>query len=385
MSGKKLSLFVFIDAFGWEVYQRNRFFLQGLVRDSKKLETILGYSSACDPSIITGRLPGEHRMWSSFFYSPKTCPYRWLKWLQFLPDSIFSRGRVRHWMSKLIKKIHGFTGYFMLYSVPFKYLPLFDYSETRSIWREGVLKGTTVFNLLDKAGLPYFVHQSGTSDAVRLEMLKGRLARAEIPFAYVSLGRLDALMHKVGNQGAEVTELIHWYDVQLRSLLATAEAAYGEVSWFVFTDHGMHNTTGGYDLAADVERLGLRYGRDYVAFYDATMVRVWFLNDTAREQITHLLSSHPRGRILPDAELKSLGVYFEDHMYGDLVFLMHSATQIVPSFMGNKRVAGLHGFHPGDADSFATLLSNRAIPDEVRRIHQIHDLMLREMPELTRV
>jgi hypothetical protein len=72
-------------------------------------------------------------------------------------------------------------------------------------------------------------------------------------------------------------------------------------------------------------------------------------------------------------------------MYGDLVFLMHSATQIVPSFMGNKRVAGLHGFHPGDADSFATLLSNRAIPDEVRRIHQIHDLMLREMPELTRV
>jgi hypothetical protein len=53
--------------------------------------------------------------------------------------------------------------------------------------------------------------------------------------------------------------------------------------------------------------------------------------------------------------------------------------------MGNKRVAGLHGFHPGDADSFATLLSNRAIPDEVRRIHQIHDLMLREMPELTRV
>ncbi|MEI8139612.1 MAG: alkaline phosphatase family protein [bacterium] len=384
MNHKKLALFIFIDAFGWEVYQRNRFFLQGLVKDSKKLETILGYSSACDPSIISGLLPSEHRMWSSFFYSPKTCPYRWLRWLQILPDSIFSRGRVRHWMSKLIKKLHGFTGYFMLYSVPFKYLPLFDYSETRSIWREGVLKGTTVFNRLDKAGLPYFVHRSGTSDEARFSQLKGMLAGAEIPFAYVSLGKLDALMHKVGNQGEGVTELIRWYDTKVRELIVTAEASYQEVSWYVFTDHGMHNTTGEYDLARDVERLELRYGKDYVAFYDATMARVWFLNDLARVKITALLSSHSQGRIMPDEELKSLGVYFEDHLYGDLVFLMNSSLQIVPSFMGNKRVAGLHGFHPKDADSFATLLSNRSIPEEVRRIHHIHSLMMREIPELTR-
>jgi predicted AlkP superfamily pyrophosphatase or phosphodiesterase len=385
MNGKKLALFVFIDAFGWEVYQRNRFFLDGLVKDSKKLETILGYSSACDPSIITGLLPCEHRMWSSFFYSPTTCPYRWLRWLRILPDSIFSRGRVRHWMSKLIKKLHGFTGYFMLYSVPFKYLPLFDYSETRSIWREGVLRGTTVFNRLDKAGLPYFVHQSGTSDEMRLGQLKSQLARAEVTFAYVSLGRLDALMHKDGNQGKTVTELIKWYDAQVRELIATAGAAYQDVSWYVFTDHGMHNTTGEYDLARDVERLGLEYGKDYVAFYDATMARVWFLNDAAREKITALLAGHAQGRILPDEELKQLGVYFEDHIYGDLVFLMNSALQIVPSFMGNKRVAGLHGFHPKDADSYAMLLSNRPLPANVSRIHQIHDLMVREVPELSPV
>ncbi len=70
-------------------------------------------------------------------------------------------------------------------------------------------------------------------------------------------------------------------------------------------------------------------------------------------------------------------------MYGDLVFLMNTAIQIVPSFMGNKRVAGLHGFHPKDADSYAMLLSNRPIPESVTRIHRIHDLMVRDLPELT--
>jgi hypothetical protein len=374
-----VALFFFIDAFGWEVYQRNRFFLDGLVKDAKKLETILGYSSACDPSIISGLLPSEHRMWSSFYYSPKTCPYRWLRFLRFLPAAIFDRGRVRYWMSQWIKRLHGFTGYFMIYSVPFRLLPYFDYSEKRSIWREGLLRGATIFNRMDAKGIPYYVHASGTSDEARLTALRGELERGAIAFAYVSLGRLDALMHRVGNAGPEVTELLRWYDRQIRSAIAAAESSYEQVSWYVFTDHGMHNTTGSHDLIADVERLGLEYGKDYVAFYDATMGRFWTLTDRARAALAGLLSKHPHGRLIPDDELKALGVYFEDHMYGDLIFLMSSGVQIVPSYMGGVRMPGLHGFHPQDADSYASMLSNRSLPDSLRRINQIYGLMEREL------
>ncbi len=382
MKKPRVALFLFIDAFGWEVYQRNRFFLDGLVRDSKRLETILGYSSACDPSIISGLLPNQHGMWSSFFYAPRTCPYRWLRHLRWLPDSIFSRGRVRYWMSQWIKKLHGFTGYFMIYNVPFKYLPYFDYSEKRSIWREGLLHGSTIFNQLDAQGIPYCVHKSGTSDAERFAALRGELQRGAIDFAYVSLGRLDALMHKVGNTGPQVTELVQWYDRQVRETLATAEAAYEEVSWYVFTDHGMHNTTGGYNLIADVEKLGLTYGKDYVAFYDATMGRFWTLTEPARAALTGLLATHSQGRLLPDDELRELGVYFADRQYGDLIFLMNSAVQIVPSYMGNSRMPGIHGFHPHDADSCASMLSNRPLPESLRRIHEIYGLMRREVPAL---
>ena len=374
----RLSLFVFIDAFGWEVYQRYRFFLEDLRRDAKRLDTIFGYSSACDPSIITGVTPSEHRMWSSFYYAPGTCPYRWLRFLSFLPDAIFSRGRVRYWMSNLIKRIHGFTGYFMLYSVPFRLLPLFEYAEKRSIWKEGVVRGTTIFQRLAKAGIPYYVHDSGTSDDAKLAKLRGRIERQEIDFAYVSLGKLDALMHRVGNEGPEVTDLVRWYDARVRELLDAAAGRYREVAWYVFTDHGMHNTTAEYDLISDVEALGLKFGRDYVAFYDATMARFWFLTDGARRTIREALAKHPKGRIVPDDELRALGVFFEDHQYGELVFLMNSAIQLVPSFMGAKGVKGLHGFHPADADSSASLISNRPLPADVTAIHHIYRLMLRE-------
>ena len=370
-----IGLFFFIDAFGWEVYQRNRFFLADLVREARPLDTILGYSSACDPSIISGRLPSGHRMWSSFYYSPATCPYRWLRHLGMLPQSIFNRGRVRYWLSRCIKRLHGFTGYFMIYNVPFRLLPFFDYSEKRSIWREGLLRGRTIFNRLDEQHRPYYVHTGGTSDPRRFQDLRGLLQKGAVDFAYVSLGRLDALMHRIGNSGEEVTGLLRWYDARIRETIAAAEASYERVSWYVFTDHGMHNTTAGYDLIADVERLGLEFGKDYAAFYDATMGRFWALNDRARSALTGLLGAHPQGRLLPDDELKSLGVYFEDHMYGDLIFLMNSGVQIVPSFMGSSRMPGLHGFHPRDADSRASILSNRPLPDSLRRIEGIHGLM----------
>lgn len=62
---KTLGLFVFIDGFGWEVLRRHPEFLAGLAPERKSLETILGYSSACDPSIISGITPSGHKLWSS--------------------------------------------------------------------------------------------------------------------------------------------------------------------------------------------------------------------------------------------------------------------------------------------------------------------------------
>lgn len=377
---EKLSLFVFIDAFGQEVSQRHSGFLKGWVRDSKPLETILGYSSACDPSIISGLTPGEHGLWSSFYYDPAGSPFKWTRPLRLLPDTIFRRGRVRNLLSKWIKKRCGFTGYFQLYAVPFEHLHLFNYAEQKRIWEPGGLPhGKTIFDRLTEEGIPYYVHDSDVGDDIRCERLMADIQNQRIDFAYCSLGRLDALMHSVGNDHPDIGKLMEWYDDKIRALLDAAAENYHDVSWYVFTDHGMHNVTETYDLIADIEALGLEWNKDYIAFYDSTMARFWFLEDKARAPIANCLENHPKGRVLSDQELKEYGTYFDDHQYGEVIFLMNSGTQIVPSFMGAKACSGMHGFDPADPDSLASISSNHPIPDAITKIQHIHQLMLDEL------
>ncbi len=377
---KKLSLFLFIDALGWAVKQRHPGFLNDLIIDSKPLETILGYSGACDPSIISGLTPAEHGLWCSYYYDPENSPFKWTRKLSILPDAVFRRSRVRNQMSKWIKKRCGFTGYFQLYAVPFQHLPLFNYAEQKRIWEpEGLPFGTSIFDTLTKQEIPHYVHDSSLPDEQRIDRLMADIQNQRIDFAYCSLGRLDALMHAEGNDTPGIGNLLEWYDSRIQAVLDAADENYTEVSWYLFTDHGMHNVEETYDLKADIEALGLEWNHDYIAFYDSTMVRIWFLTDSAREVIVRLLSNHPKGTILSETELRTFGVFFKDGQYGDLVFLMNSGVQIVPSFMGAQPSRGMHGFHPTDPDSLAAISSNRPIPPPITKIQHIHQLMLHEL------
>jgi predicted AlkP superfamily pyrophosphatase or phosphodiesterase len=378
MKRRKISLFIFIDAFGWEVLKKHPGFLADLVRYRKSLKTIFGYSSACDPSIISGMLPSEHLHWSSFYYSPSTSPYKWVKWLSFLPSKIANRQRVRNILSRFIKKIHGFTGYFQIYTVPFKYLPFFDYAEKKRIWdKEGLLKGTTIFDRLIEHQIPYYVGDQD-SEQQQLDKVSKLLQSQSIDFAYLLLGKLDGLMHILGTRDPQVDQLIEKYDLEIRSLINIAEENYENVSWYIFSDHGMHNVQETFDLQAKIDSLGLTFGTDYAAMYDSTMARFWYLNEKARKAILDCLKEIDKGRILSDEELRQWGVFFPDHKYGETIFLMNPGVLIIPSFMGLKRIPGMHGYHPDEADSNAMICSNRPIPENVNRCDQIFSIMCRE-------
>lgn len=380
MTYRRLPLFIFIDAFGWEILQRHPDFLAGLAPHRRKLDTLLGYSSACDPSIISGRRPEEHRLWSSFYYAPETSPFRRLRLLRFLPPALMNRGRVRHALSRVIGKIHGFTGYFQIYNVPFDRLPWFDYAEKKRIWEPGGLPvGGSIFDRLHRAGIDHYVHDSALPDEKKLELLREKIRARSIGFAYISLGKLDALMHARGPHSPEVTDLVRWYDDQIRSLVELARAHYAEVPFYVFTDHGMHDVRETVDLQAEVAALGIAEPDDYVAFYDSTMARFWVRSERGREALASHLGGHSRGRLLTDPELKELGVFFPDRQYGDLIFLVRPHCLIVPSYMGAKKIAGMHGYHPESPDAAASMTSNRELPPELRRIEQIYSLMEREV------
>jgi hypothetical protein len=373
--GKHLTLCVFIDALGWEILQRHSF-LDDVLVHKQPLDTIFGYSSTCDPTILTGKLPREHGHFAFFAYDPEKSPFRWYRVFSILPRFLMERGRVRAKFSQLMKKVHGFTGYFQLYNMPFKTLHLFNYTEQKNIFERGGINGgqETIFDYLRDRNIPYCRSETYVEPDCVAEM-KAAVTQGEIAFGYLFFGRLDALAHQYGSTGAPVSEHIAWYEKAIREVYDAAMETYDSVHLYVFSDHGMTDIREVCDVMGRINALGLRFGEDYAAAYDSTMARFWFLKPGVREQIEAALQEESRGHIMSDAELEGYGCDFPGNTYGELFFLMNPGVLICPSHMGVKPLAGMHGFAPEHKDSTASLQANVALDPAPRRLEELYTLM----------
>lgn len=374
-----LPLYIFIDACGWEIIQDDTF-AQAWAPNRRRLASVFGYSSACIPSILSGNWPADHRNWCYFVYDPKNSPFKSLRPLRWLPRAVTSRRRFRRWLSKFIKGHLKFRGYFDLYNIPFQHISLFDFTEKKNPLEPGGMnRGPNIFDFLTLRDIPYHVSAPAKSEDENLRDLKAAIAREQIDFAFLYWPELDGLMHLAGNDSPEVSKKLRGYEQRLGPLVALAEQHYAEVRLYVFSDHGMANCDRRLDLKRAIDSLGLRLGQDYAVVYDSTMARFWFFSDSARTRITERLREIPEGRILPDAELEEMGTLFPDRYFGELIYLVEEGVLIVPSFMGERPIRAMHGYHPACPHSYAALLTNQAeIPTDVVAIPHLFRLMTRD-------
>lgn len=371
-----LPLFVFVDACGWEILRKDDF-ARNLAPHRRRLRSVFGYSSACIPSILSGRWPAETRNWSYFVYDPENSPFHSLRPLRWLPHFVTSRRIFRRWLSKFVKWQLKFRGYFDLYNIPFKHISLFDFTEKKSpLQPRGLNQGPNIFDFLEDREIPGHVSDPARSEEENLEALLADIRAEKIDFAFLYWPALDGLMHRVGNDSPEVGRKLRDYEKWLDRLMAVAREHYGDVQLYVFSDHGMANCDQPFDLRAQIDALGLEFGRDYVVVYDSTMARFWFFHDEARERVVHRLAQIPQGRIIPDAELADLGALFPDRYFGELIFLVNEGVLIVPSHMGERPLAGMHGYHPDAPHSYASLLTNQEnVPIGITAIPHLYQLM----------
>mgnify|MGYP001001388613 CR=1 FL=1 len=376
---RSLSLFVFIDALGWEVVQRHGF-LAGICPHRQAVATIFGYSASCHPTIYTGLLPRDHGHFSFFIYDPPHSPFGFLGPLAWLPQSLTSRGRVRHIISRITQRLLGYTGYFQLYNTPFALLSQLDYTEKRDLYQPGGINSgaPTIFDHLRAAGTPFHMSDWRCSDEENFADMQRVVEQGEVAWAELFLGSLDGLLHRVGPDGDEVAPALARYEERLEVLVAAARQRYERVRVFAYGDHGMAAVTGVVDLMGQIEGLGLTWGRDYAAVYDSTMARFWFLRPGSREAVEGLLRAHPQGRVLDDDYLRQQGVDFPGQRYGQLYFLLDPGLLIVPSFMLARPLAGMHGYDPLHVDSVAGLVGSEAPALKVERLDHINHLMRHE-------
>lgn len=373
----RLDLFIMIDACGWEIIQSRPQFLRTLAPHRRRLESVFGYSSACVPSILSGRWPDEHHNWCYFIHDPQQSPFRSLHWLRWLPQALTSHRIVRRWLTKLVKKRLGFEGYFDLYNIPFSRIHLYDFTEKKSPLQPGGMnQGPNIFDTLVEKRVPYFVTDTQVDEPTNRDRLVAAIEQEKISFAFQYWAGLDGLLHRVGNQSSEIDVKLAEYEVWITQTMAVAKQHYSEVNLHVFSDHGMANCDQHLDLRSKIDALGLRVGKDYNVVYDSTMARFWFFNVEARDSILAALNQVPEGRILTEPELKTLRAHFSDARFGETIFLVKEGVLIVPSHMGERPIRAMHGYHPHDPQSYATLFSSRDdVPPHVTHIPHIHRLM----------
>ena len=377
MKKPRVDIFVFADALGWALVERRKF-LAELLPHRAKCDTLLGYSCTCDPSILTGATPAKHGHFSFFVFDPKNSPFKAARWLGWLPDLIAAHHRVRNQVSKWWQKKLGYTGYFQLYSVPFRYLPWLDYTEKHDLYEPGGIIGgqEAIFAEWERSEKTWSRSDWRQDDQTNVERLLAELKKGEGELSYLFTSKLDATMHAHGTSGPEVDSAFERFANWMHEIDREARANYDEVRIHLFSDHGMADTTANSRMLRDFESLKLRYGHDYAAAWDSTMVRFWFPGDAAvRPRVEAWLRDRPEGRILTDDDLKANDCLFPDRRYGELWYVLKQGTIFAPSFMNQRHVPGMHGYEPQESESAACWLTNHDNYHKPTRIEKIHDVM----------
>ena len=379
-TSRPVEVFMFIDALGWEIVQRTGF-MKDVLPERHPIRMQFGYSCSAIPTILTGKTPGEHGHLSAFRYDPEHSPFKKLDFMTSLlrPVSFWNRGRIRYYLSKFVKKCCGITGYFQLYHVPFKKLKYMDYIEKKDMFLAGGMEQVeNLRDVLDASGIKFHIADWHLNDEENI--LLGRDAiQNGCDFVFIYTAGLDGVLHAHVNEPQIIQQKLDWYDSLNRTLFKTGK----DIHLTVFSDHGMTPLAYTVDVRAAVEETGLEFGKDYGVCYDSTMVRFNYLSPDSKEKIHKAMDPlEKHGRWLSPEDEKAYGIYRDDRYFGDEIFFMNVGIQVIPSDMGEHPLNGMHGFEPTDERSLAAVLSNVAIPDDVREVKDYFELMVSSIEEI---
>jgi hypothetical protein len=136
------------------------------------------------------------------------------------------------------------------------------------------------------------------------------------------------------------------------------------------------------DVMGALAGLEARWPRHYLAFFDSTMARFWWRSAGARDEVHARLERLGGGRWLGREQLVAEGAPCADGSWGEDVFLLDAGLLMVPSFMGRRAVAAMHGYDPRHPDMAALLWSNRPVPEGVRHLTDVRAHLEAELAAL---
>ncbi len=348
---------VLVDALGWEVARRHAFAPRALPQRAP-LDTVLGYSSAAIPSLLTGQPPSAHGCWSMYRRARGDSPFGALRVLRVLPPLPHAlEWRLRRVVRRVLDRRGAIRGYYDLYEIPLRELSRFALATPADPWEPGGVPGCeSLFDRMEHDGVRWKAWTWRTDEAENVEALVAALS-GDHDVLVLYTAELDARMHRVGVADESVGESLRRWDERLSRIEEAAREAGRDPRMVLLSDHGMTQVERTVDVEACLAARGIRRPHDAAWFLDSTMVRMWGNGEFAAA-VGAALGDEGVADLLDDDALERFGCRFPDGAYGEWIVLARPGVLFVPSFMGSRPVAAMHGYDPGDAHSPGVFMTN---------------------------
>lgn len=343
-------------------------------RGAARIRPLLGYSDSIRASIFTGLYPDEHGYWMEYCYRPESSPFgplARLAPLDALPNDFVRRGLKFVLSQTVVRRQAREQGYahLSLRHLPFRSLPVFDWTLRKEMSTPGSLGAPTLFDLLEQQRVPgIYLDSSKLGRKGLLAALDAVAPDTRLVFVY--LHYVDMASHVVGIESGLFERSLARTDALLQEVVSRVGRRLGEHELLVFSDHGMakvDRTVGYPALWRDRD-----FPSRFVFALDATMVRLWWVDadERLRERVRAYVASRAPGRFLERAEIASLRLGFEHRLFGDEIFLLEQGPAIFPNFHSMLRPKAMHAYHPDEPDQQGIIVG-RDRPGEVAELVEI--------------
>lgn len=219
--------------------------------------------------------------------------------------------------------------------------------------------------LVDKTMFTSLSDTQAESDFQKLERLISIMKNTEVQFAPVYLSLIDTVGHKSGPNSSEMKKELIQLDTKLSAVVNTLKEQDPDLRIIILGDHGMSEVGDYVDAQKELNglsrQLNLTRGVDFEYFLDSTMLRVWFLNESAQQKMQlKLLNTEvflTKGFFLDESTILKYDLSKRKDLYGDLIWWCNNGVVISPDFFrSEKEVKGMHGYLPKTDDTYGTCI-----------------------------
>jgi hypothetical protein len=317
----------------------------GTLLDLKPLFAYKGIET----TIFTGVCPNVHNVWTEFCLEDKSISRKNFSLLSKMikPTDLLPNDKSKIILRYAIERFLFQRPYNTPNLIPAAGMPYFIPSQQKRITEPRVLGNIkTLFDFLREKRLPFvFMEPSIWGDMEVYRKAKKLIEQnRRFHFWYLKFNHLDHLGHKLGPSPYTFKDQLTKIDSFAEEIITLLQKKDPKLKVLVLADHGMSEVRASIDILGRLEQLNSQIYKDYLTFADSTMIRFWFFNKKAQQEISAYLEHLKGGHILTNSEKELLKIPL-DPKYGETIYVLDEGYIVHPCFFHSKSVIkGMHGY-----------------------------------------